>query len=135
MFLIKLLAAAGTHQEEEIIRSAERMEKERNVACADLRANMAKNAVYCKQALANTKKLGETIATNLVKVAQSISISQDAEARFTELRRNQAAEEELEAHKPDWDAAIHEWLEKAHTRVGVHWSFSCTFTLFNAEDW
>ena len=114
MFLIKLLAAAGTHQEEEIIRSAERMEKERNVACADLRANMAKNAVYCKQALANTKKLGETIATNLVKVAQSISISQDAEARFTELRRNQAAEEELEAHKPDWDAAIHEWLEKAH---------------------
>lgn len=113
MSLFKILAVTGSTQDEELLRRAQRMEEDRIDACAELRARMAKNAVYCKQALAQTKKVGQQIASNLIKIEQSVKNSVKSQNNFLELRKNQAAQEELEKHKEGWDDAIHEWLAKA----------------------
>ena len=54
--LLKILGATATTQDEQLLRQAKRMEQDRSVACAELRANMLKSEAYTKIALAECKK-------------------------------------------------------------------------------
>ena len=76
--LMKMFAVMGTTQDEHLLRKAERVANDRDGACADLRSRMQKNQVYCKQSMANTKKTGEVIASNLGVVEANVADSSDA---------------------------------------------------------
>ena len=54
--LLKILSAAATTQDEQLLRRAQRMEADRSIACAELRANMLKSEAYTKMSLAEGKK-------------------------------------------------------------------------------
>lgn len=112
--LIRILGAAATTQDEQLIRRAERMEQDRSLACAELRANMLKSEAYTKMALAECKKTSIKNASSLVKLEEAVKDSEIATQNFLELRRNQAALESLDEHKPAWNKAMRDWLSAAH---------------------
>jgi hypothetical protein len=112
--LIRLLGAAATTQDEQLIRRAARMEEDRKIACAELRANMLRSEAYTKMSLAEAKKVGAKIANSLAKLQDDMNDSRQETNEFLELRRNQSALEVLDAHKPFWNKAIHDWLSSAH---------------------
>ena len=114
IFILKLFGAAATTQDEEIIRRADRMEQNRDIACGELRANLQRSSVYCKMALAETKKVGMKIASGLIKVEAAVAENEVAKERYMDLRKNQAALEALESHRQDWNHAIREWMSEAH---------------------
>ena len=113
MFLLKMVGVTGIKQDEFILRQAAKMEAEAHDSMQALRARMAKNTVYCKQAFAETAKISKAIADNLEKVADSVSNSQEGQRNFAELRRNQAAQEQLAMHKEQWRKATLEFLDAA----------------------
>lgn len=114
IFMLKLFSATAVKQDEAILRRADRIETDRTEACSELRAHMMKSQVYCRQALAETKKVGLKLASGLVKLEEAVAESDIAKERFFELRKNQRAMEELEEHKLDWNRAIHDWMTEAH---------------------
>ena len=110
---IKMFGAMGTTQDESILRRAERIAKDRIGACSELRARMTKNQVYCKQSLADGKKMSKTLNDNFSSVEASVSDTEEGKNNLLTFRRNTEAQEKLEAHKPNWSKAIREWLDEA----------------------
>ena len=96
----------------ELLMRADEMEADRTQACADLRARMARNEVYCRQSLAETAKLNTRIETGMSLLERRVDIADSTLANFKELRRNQSAQELLDKHKGAWSNAIRTWLEQ-----------------------
>jgi len=113
MFLLKMVGVTAAKQDEFILRQADKMAEAADGSVQALRARMAKNTVYCKQAFAETAKISQTIAASLEKVSDSVANSQSGQRNFAELRRNQAAQEQLDAHKLAWRKATLDFLDAA----------------------
>lgn len=112
--LLKVLAAAATTQDEQLLRRAARMEENRNEVCRELRANMMRSEAYTKMSLAEAKYYGKAVSEKLAKLDESSAQSSEATENYLQLRRNQAALEILDTHKSAWNQVIRDWLSAAH---------------------
>ena len=65
--LLRMFAALGTRQDEQELRAAERMEKDRATACSEIRARMRRNEIYCKQNMADAKLIHERLVDDVAK--------------------------------------------------------------------
>ena len=114
MKLLKFLAVTGTKQDEQVLKFAERMERDRVEACAEIRARIQKNTVYCKQSLAEAKKIGAQIVATLEDIDLSGIELKQSRHTLMELRRNADAQTLLDARKGEWQAAIRDWMDASN---------------------
>ena len=59
--VFKILSVTGARQDEQELRAADRLAEDRTNACAELRARMRKNQVYCRQTLADAERTAKTL--------------------------------------------------------------------------
>ena len=111
--LMRMFAATGTRQDEEELRAATRMEKDRTVACAQLRAQMRRNQIIVKQNLADTRHLHERIIAEEEQLEKSLESSEETLQEFAEFKRVVEGDIKLQKQKPQWQEAMKNFMTLA----------------------
>lgn len=107
---LKLLSFASNTTEEEAVARAS---KERNEACAELRARMRKNEVYCHQQLAKAAAVNEHLQNHHASLKNLLSESEADRLTLQEFERDVQADMLLDKRKPLWEKAVSTFMEVA----------------------
>ena len=115
---MRMFGAAGITTDEDAVRAAERLEDE-GAACAEIRARMRKNQIYCRQKLADTEKLKQTMSACQDTLSDRLKGSEDSAAELQQFLRDVEGDSELVQRRPRWNSAVRDLLNKAEGDVNI----------------
>ena len=107
---LKLLSFATNTTEEEAIARAS---KERGEACAELRARMRKNEVYCHQQLAKAATVNQHLQNHHASLKDLLRESEADRLTLQEFERDVQADMLLDKRKPLWETAVNTFMDVA----------------------